>query len=95
MLVLLGKLTFCKRFQLPPYKLHVMLPQEEFDSHAAVPDSFRGEEHAGVYCVCCHRGVIGFRYKCLVCPDYDICARYVRVGGQKNLMDGPLCMNFL
>jgi len=59
----------------PPYKLHVMLPQEEFDSHAAVPDSFRGEEHAGVYCVCCHRNVVGFRYKCLVCPDYDICAR--------------------
>lgn len=54
-----------------------MLPQEEFDSHAAVPDSFRGEEHAGVYCVCCHRNVVGFRYKCLVCPDYDICARYV------------------
>ena len=55
-----------------------MLPQEEFDSRSAVPDGCKGEEHAGVYCVCCHRGVVGFRYKCLVCPDYDICARCVQ-----------------
>ena len=55
-----------------------MLPHEESEWHAAaVPDSFVGEEHAGVYCVCCHRGVVGFRYKCLVCPDYDICARWL------------------
>ena len=63
--------------QQPPYKLHVTLPHEESEGQTAIPDSFVGEEHAGVYCVCCHRGVVGFRYKCLVCPDYDICARWV------------------
>ena len=73
--------TCRERLQQPPYKLHVTLPQKEHEGQTTVPESFVGEEHAGVYCVCCHRGVIGFRYKCLVCPDYDICARWD--GGQR------------
>ncbi len=36
-----------------------------------------GDEHAGVCCICCHQAIVGFRYKCVVCPNYDICARYV------------------
>ena len=64
------------RFQQPPYKLHVMLPEAAAAVAATVADSFKGEEHAGVHCASCHRNVVGFRYKCLVCSDYDICARY-------------------
>jgi len=32
-----------------------------------------GEEHPGIICYCCHHQVSGFRYKCVVCPHYDMC----------------------
>ena len=30
--------------------------------------------HSGVHCdMCCKKDIVGFRYKCVVCPDYDLC----------------------
>lgn len=29
----------------------------------------------GVLCACCHHPVLGFRYRCLLCQDYDLCSR--------------------
>ena len=44
---------------------------EEGLEKSASPEANRG--HRGVVCDGCGWGVRGFHYKCLVCPDYDLC----------------------
>ncbi|CAF1416796.1 unnamed protein product [Adineta steineri] len=38
------------------------------------------EQHAGVECDGCKGSIVGFRYKCVVCPNYDLCDKCSSAG---------------
>lgn len=54
------------------YKIYV---DEHKESNSMEVQNALGGIHANVSCMCCHGPVAGFRYKCVVCPDFDICGR--------------------
>ena len=47
---------------------------KELPREANLDDDSKGQVHPGVICDGCEGPVCGARYKCMVCPDYDLCS---------------------
>jgi len=62
----------------PVYKLQIHILENPWwkQGEKNSEKSFKncsGEEHSGIICFCCHQQVRGFRYKCVICPNYEMC----------------------
>lgn len=54
-------------------KLYVtVLEDHQHEQPASSPAN--DVKHVGVVCDGCDKGIVGFRYKCLQCADYDLCS---------------------
>lgn len=59
---------------LEDFRLNLYLLITVDESSASQP------EHVGVVCDGCEHGIFGTRFKCIVCPDYDLCMKCERKG---------------
>lgn len=64
--------NYTVRFTLSPESLETNVKQE---STSPEPGSQHMEEHVGVSCFACQGPIIGHRYCCMTCPNYNLCLK--------------------
>lgn len=58
--------------EIKKQKLFIKLQLDEETNVDSQPDA--GVRHYHIICDGCNKDVVGFRYKCIECPDYDLCS---------------------
>ena len=64
-------MTALNEMKGPVYKFHVEVKRERKPQEQHLVQ--RHVHHVGVKCDACERPIVGTRYKCVTCPDYDLC----------------------
>jgi sequestosome 1 len=76
---LVSALMFANRQDKEPFRVFIQLAKvsgKRCSSTSGEPQgNNQGDLHIGVTCDGCQGAIKGFRYKCLQCPDYDLCGK--------------------
>jgi len=68
----------------PVYKLNIIVKEERKRKTSRDESTDSNMVHPGVICDGCDKAMVGFRYKCMICPDFDLCGLCERMGKHPN-----------
>lgn len=61
-------------------RLYATIQNEHEEKDASGPTKIKPVSHPGVVCDVCDSNIHGFRFKCIQCPNYDLCMDCLTLG---------------